>query len=57
MIKYGGKQLVKKLYELICVIWREEKMPKTGKLVLSAPYSEKVINLTAIIIEALHYWI
>jgi hypothetical protein len=28
MIKYGGKQLVKKLHELKCVIWREEKMPE-----------------------------
>jgi len=30
MIKYGGKQLVKKLHELmrICAIWREEKMPE-----------------------------
>jgi CRISPR/Cas system-associated endonuclease Cas1 len=27
MIKYGGKQLEKKLQELICVIWTEEKMP------------------------------
>src|SRR5215469_18839947 len=54
MIKYGGEQLVKKLHELICAIWREEKMPKTGKLALSAPYSKKVINLTATTIEALH---
>jgi hypothetical protein len=28
MIKYGGKKLVKKLHELIRVIWREEKMPE-----------------------------
>ena len=27
MIKYGRKQLVKKLHKLICAIWREEKMP------------------------------
>jgi hypothetical protein len=27
MIKYGGKQLANKLQELICAIWREEKMP------------------------------
>jgi hypothetical protein len=30
---------------------------KTGKLVLSAPYSKGVINMAATIIEALHYWI
>ena len=24
MTKYGGKQLVKKLHEIICVIWRED---------------------------------
>jgi len=28
MIKYGEKQLVKKLHEVICAIWREEKMPE-----------------------------
>jgi hypothetical protein len=28
MAKYGGKQLVTKLHDLICVIWREEKMPE-----------------------------
>jgi hypothetical protein len=27
MIEYGGKQLAKKLKELICAIWRKEKMP------------------------------
>jgi hypothetical protein len=41
MIKYGVKK----------------RCPKPGKLVLSAPYSKKVINLTATTIEALHYWI
>ena len=51
MIKYGGKQLVKKLHELTCAIWREEKMSKIGKLVLSAPYSKKAINLTATTID------
>ena len=58
MIKYGGKQLVKKLHELICVSYGGKKRClKTGKLVLSAPYSKKVINLTATTIEALYYWI
>jgi hypothetical protein len=28
MIKYGGKQLAKKLHELTCAIWKEEEMPE-----------------------------
>jgi len=56
MIKHGGKQLVKKLHELMSYGGKKRCL-KTGKLVLSAPYSKKVINLTATTIEALHYWI
>lgn len=28
MLKYGGEDLLKKLYELILEVWVEEKMPK-----------------------------
>jgi len=28
MIKYGGKKRAKKLHELTCAIWKEEKMPE-----------------------------
>ena len=38
MIKYGRKQLVKKLHKLTCVIWREEKMPEDWKTVIICPY-------------------
>jgi hypothetical protein len=57
MIKYGGKQLAKKLQELICAIWREEKVPADWETGIICPYLKKVINLTATTTEALHYWI
>ena len=57
MIKYGGKQLVKKITRTNMSYGGKKRCPKIGKLVLSAPYSKKVINLTATTIEALHYWI
>ena len=37
IIKYRGKQLVKKLHELICVIWREEKMPEDWETGIICP--------------------
>jgi len=41
IIKYGGKQLVKKLHELICVIWREEKMPEDLETGIICPLFKK----------------
>jgi hypothetical protein len=32
MIESGGKVSIKKIHELICVIWKEEEMPDTWKL-------------------------
>jgi hypothetical protein len=57
MIKYGGKQLTEKLYELTCAIWKEEKIPKEWEKCIICPILKKVINLTATIIDALHYLI
>jgi hypothetical protein len=57
MIEYGGKRLANKLQELICVIWRQEKMPADWKTGIICPIFKKVINLTATTTEALHYWI
>jgi hypothetical protein len=57
LLNMDGNNWQKKLHELTCAIWKEEKCLKTGKLVLSALYLKKLINLTAITIEALHYWI
>jgi len=41
MIKYGGKQLVKKLHELTCVIWREEKVPEDWETGIICPIFKK----------------
>jgi len=41
MIKYGGKQLVKKIHELICAIWREEKMPEDWETGIICPIFQK----------------
>ena len=45
IIKYEGKQLVKKLHEIICVIWREEKMPEDWETGIVCPKFKKVVKL------------
>jgi len=40
MVKCGGK-LVKKLHELMCVIWREEKMPEDWETGIICPIFKK----------------
>ena len=41
MIKYGGKQLVKKLHELTCVMWRGEKIPEDWETGIICPIYKK----------------
>jgi hypothetical protein len=41
MIKYGGKQLANKLQELICAIWREEKLPADWETGIMCPIFKK----------------
>jgi hypothetical protein len=41
MIKSGGKVLIKKIHELICVIWKKEEMPDTWRLGIICPIFKK----------------
>ena len=57
MIKYRGKQLAKKKKTTRTNMpYGRKRCLKIGKLVSSALYLKKVINLTATTIEASHYW-
>jgi hypothetical protein len=41
MIKNGGKVLIKKILELICVIWKKEEMPDIWRLGIICPIFKK----------------